>query len=492
MDMQDVDCELVYEPGKNEKDPLDFISRHPLPDTEEDTIEASVRSVVKTENAIVMEHIQEETKTDEQLQKLMKRIHMGDWEVHQHDPDIAPFFQVRSELYIVEDVVFRLNQIVIPRSLQRKVVKSAHSLGHFGMSKTKRMLREKYWFPKMNKMVEAIVGQCFECQVTTKQNCKEPVKMTVIPEKPWEVVSVDFGGPYPDCHYNLVAVDKRTRYAEVETIHSTAAKPTMKKLKKMFATHGTPKRIESDNGPPFTSKEFAEFAEKEGFDHHRVTPDHPRANGAAESFMKILNKTEQIANLKGEDREVAILNMLTGYRSTPHPGTGVPPYEEMMNRKVRTKLDYQPSTSEAPILNSEVINQRDMKYKMKLKSNAEGRNTRHHSINIGDYVLLKQTKKNKWSTTFEPAFYVVYRVDGSSIAARRTIDGREVYRDASMYKLVNSVVQNLHPEEPLAKQLKPNDWREELFLKIPAGENLPQPPARGTCSIGIGSRRETC
>ena len=259
MDMQDVDYELVYEPGKNEKDPLDFMSRQPLPDTEEDTIEASVRSVVKTENAIIMEHIQKETKADEQLQKLMKRIQLGDWEVHQRDPDITPFFRVRSELYTVEDVVFRLNQIVIPRNLQRKVVKSAHSLGHFGMSKTKRMLREKYWFPKMNDIVESIVGQCFECQVTTKQNRKEPVKMTVIPEKPWEVVSVDFGGHFPDGHYNLVAIDKRTRYAEVETIHSTAAKPTMKKLKKMFATHGTPKRIEGDNRPPFTSKEFAEF-----------------------------------------------------------------------------------------------------------------------------------------------------------------------------------------------------------------------------------------
>ena len=129
MDMQDVDYELVYEPGKNEKDPLDFMSRQPLPDTEEDTIEASVRSVVKTENAIIMEHIQKETKADEQLQKLMKRIQLGDWEVHQRDPDITPFFQVRSELYTVEDVVFRLNQIVIPRNLQRKVVKSAHSLG---------------------------------------------------------------------------------------------------------------------------------------------------------------------------------------------------------------------------------------------------------------------------------------------------------------------------------------------------------------------------
>ena len=31
MDMQDVDYEMVYEPGKDEADPLDFLSRHPLP-----------------------------------------------------------------------------------------------------------------------------------------------------------------------------------------------------------------------------------------------------------------------------------------------------------------------------------------------------------------------------------------------------------------------------------------------------------------------------
>lgn len=40
--------------------------------------------------------------------------------------------------------------------------------------------------------------------------------MTVIPEREWEIVSVDFGGPYQDGHYNLVVTDKRTRCPEVE------------------------------------------------------------------------------------------------------------------------------------------------------------------------------------------------------------------------------------------------------------------------------------
>jgi transposase InsO family protein len=78
------------------------------------------------------------------------------------------------------------------------------------------------------------------------------------------------------------------------------------KLKTMFATHGTPRQLESDNGPPFQSKDFAEFAEEEGFHHHRVTPGHARANGEAESFMKLLNKTEKIANLQGQKSTIAI------------------------------------------------------------------------------------------------------------------------------------------------------------------------------------------
>lgn len=70
----------------------------------------------------------------------------------------------------------------------------------------------------MNILVDEIVTHCYECQVITKQHVKEPLKMTEIPEKPWKVESIDFGGPYPDGYYNLVVVDKRTRYPDIETL----------------------------------------------------------------------------------------------------------------------------------------------------------------------------------------------------------------------------------------------------------------------------------
>ena len=37
-------------------------------------------------------------------------------------------------------------------------------------------------------------------------------------------------------------------------------------------------------------------------------------------------------------------------------------------------------------------------------------------------------------------FYTVISIEGSKVTARRTIDGRTVCRDASQFKLVNSVI----------------------------------------------------
>lgn len=181
--------------------------------------------------------------------------------------------------------------------------------------------------------------------------------------------------------------------------------------------------------------------------------------------MKLLNKTEQIARLNGGKSSVAVQEMLTGYRSTPHPATGVPPYKALMNRQIRTKLDHQAKEcNENP--RDTAIDKRDEKYKDKIKQNAEHRNTKEHNFLVGDHVLLKQKKRNKWSTAFEPAFYRVTRIDGSSIAAKRITEGREVYCDASQFKIANSLIQENTSEENEDQEEQKNqeDWREKILL----------------------------
>ncbi|CAC5411393.1 unnamed protein product [Mytilus coruscus] len=78
VDMQDIDYELVYEPGKDEQDPLDYLSRHPLPETENDETEQIVKQILESEHAIVLSKIREETTKDARLKDVMQRLRRND------------------------------------------------------------------------------------------------------------------------------------------------------------------------------------------------------------------------------------------------------------------------------------------------------------------------------------------------------------------------------------------------------------------------------
>jgi len=53
---------------------------------------------------------------------------------------------------------------------------------------------------------------------------------------------------------------------------SATTERTIDELRLIFATHGLPEEVVSDNGPQFTSTEFAEFMRKNGIKHTLVTP----------------------------------------------------------------------------------------------------------------------------------------------------------------------------------------------------------------------------
>ena len=470
MEMQDVDFELTYRPGKDAADPLDFLSRHPLRTTVGSTEDRAVKWVTHQEHAVLMEDIQKATTEDEELQMVLETARKGNWERYKKDPDMQPYYHVRGELYEVDGMLMRDNKVVLPRKLRRKTVIIAHLMGHLGKSKTKEMLRRKYWFPDLGGLVDNVVGQCFDCAVATKDHRTEPLKMTEIPEKPWSTVAADFGGPYPDGHYNLVIVDKRTRYPVVEEVPSTGFESTKVAMKKTFATYGTPERIETDGGPPFNSKDFEQFSKQEGFKHHVVTPDHARANGTVERFMQSLNKTERIIRRRTknkDDRRNAIQDMLTAYRETPHPATGVAPNDAMGYRTIRTKLDAKVITKP----NDQAMTKRDKQYKEKIRAQKEKTNMKTHNLMKGDCVLIKQRRINKWTLPYEPVFYSVIDVKGSTVTARRISDGRIITRDGSHFKLANMLMREEEEileryAQDVADDTNPDDdesWREQVM-----------------------------
>ena len=216
----------------------------------------------------------------------------------------------------------------------------------------------------------------------------------------------------------------------------TAIKPVRKKLKKVFATHGVPKTVQSDNGPPFNSEDFKEFAAEMGFTHKKITPRRPKAQGQVEGFNKLMNKTAAIAHAEGIDLHEATYDMLQAYRETPHPTTGTAPYELLMNRAIRTRLDHSPTERAR---RDEAVRKGDSKCKEKLKSYHDRRHrAKEHKFKAGEAVLLKRDKKQKGDTPFEPYIYIAKKVIGSTIHTRRVSDGKTVCRDASKFKLLQT------------------------------------------------------
>ena len=94
--------------------------------------------------------------------------------------------------------------------------------------------------------------------------------------------------------------------------------------------------------------------------------------------------------------------MLMGYRSTPHPATGYYPYEALMKRDVRTKLDFKPFSRKRDIgqMEKEITNT-DKEYKKNWDKYHRHHVCKEHKFKIGDKVLLKRRKLNKWSPAHE-------------------------------------------------------------------------------------------
>ena len=128
----------------------------------------------------------------------------------------------------------------------------------------------------------------------------------------------------------LIMIDYHSRYVEVSPLLSNqTAKETIRALKSVFARHGIPEIVRSDNGPQYSSAEFAKFAKDWGFKHVTSSPKYPQSNGEVERAVQ----TVKMLLKKEEDPHKALL----AYRSTPLEN-GFSPAELLFGRKIRTTV----------------------------------------------------------------------------------------------------------------------------------------------------------
>jgi len=123
------------------------------------------------------------------------------------------------------------------------------------------------------------------------------------------------------------------------------------------------------------------------------------------------------------------------YRSAPQATTGATPFYLMFGREMRTKLsELRTETVEVP---REEVRDRDWSNKLKGKAYADARRgATTKSIRIGDTVLLKAKKSNKFSTNLRPSPFKVVQKTGTEVTVRNEA-GEEFRRNTAFIKKYN-------------------------------------------------------
>ena len=123
----------------------------------------------------------------------------------------------------------------------------------------------------------------------------------------------------------LVIVDYFSRYPEVHKRTTTTSQSPINSLKIVFARHGIPETLRTDNSPQFSSQQFAEFAKQYDFTHTTSSPHFPASNGQAE---RTVHTVKHFLN-DADDPPLALLS----YRATPFPLCGKSPAEMLMEER---------------------------------------------------------------------------------------------------------------------------------------------------------------
>lgn len=431
--LQSYTYDVVYEPGvTNIADAISRLSQN-TPTVFDDEDEASVRMLVKmtAPSSISVDEIRLETSKDSIINDVFKALGDRDW------TGLAKTFKPYDlELCESSGILLRGERIVIPQTLQQRTLELAHE-GHPGIVVMKRRLRQKVWWPGMDKETEKFVKNCRECILVSSQDPPEPLARTVMPDKPWAHVAADFMGPLPSGHNLLVLVDYFSRFIEVIVMKEITAKLTVQAMHETFCRYGIPETLRTDNGPQFVSDALNGFCEEHGIQLLRTTPYWPQANGEVERANRALKKRLQISQeTENSDWRWDLRTYLLLYNSTPHSTTGVAPSALMFGRVLRDKL---PSISVAARRDIEEVMDRDREKKLvEAEYSNKRRQARPNQIKAGDVVVARRmVRENKLSSNFNPEELKVVERKGSDAKLESSASGKVFHRNVAHLKKVS-------------------------------------------------------
>ncbi len=149
--------------------------------------------------------------------------------------------------------------MVLPVKFRAVVLESLHDqMGQMGVDRTLYLARSRFYWPKMNAVVEKKVKTCERCVKRKAVPAKSAPLVNIQVTRPLELLCIDFLSIEPDrsnIQNVLIMTDHYTKYAVALPTSNQKAKTVARCLWDGFIVHyGFPERILSDQGTDFESK----------------------------------------------------------------------------------------------------------------------------------------------------------------------------------------------------------------------------------------------
>ena len=200
------------------------------------------------------------------------------------------------------------SRVVVPPQGRQSILEELHET-HPGVNKMKSLARMYLWWPGMDADITRMVKACPVCQESRPSPATAPLHPWEWPSQPWSRIHLDFAGPF----LGHMLVDVHSKWLDIHQMQSITSSKTIEKLRIVFATHGLPQKVVTDNGQ---LRLRVRSSVHSGILHVTTSPYHPSSNGLAERVVQTFK--QGLKRTPGSTIQERLSKFLFTYRITPH------------------------------------------------------------------------------------------------------------------------------------------------------------------------------
>ena len=372
-----------------------------------------------------------------------------------------PHFKKKGAKYVEME-----GKVVIPESLQKKVVALLHDnilLGsHVGRNVLYDKIYSRFWFRGMARIIAEYVRTCDVC--TRKKrvaHANHPMQVFTTPPRPFSHIAIDVIGkikPSKEGHeYILTVICMLTNFCEAIPMRDeTSADIVDALITHVYTRYGPPVAVHSDNATSLLSKLTKEVHRRLGIKQTFTSGINAKANGRVERIQKQLQSVISCyVDTDSENWHKLLPFALYSVRTSVTSRLGDSPYRLLYGHapSLLPVSDEMQEGPNLPLTAAEYLNELEKRlaivrematehnktYTAKMKEKLDGK-ARKHNFKIGQQVVIydpkyKQKPLGKFSYMYSTPHVITEIVSDCLVRLKDLNTGRVLRRLTNVNRL---------------------------------------------------------